>query len=159
MEGSDMQDYSGLLNEAKEIMEVYKKTKRLAECAECGELKEIKAKGLCVNCYTRLWKREKVKRSQSQCEMCGASIRGDELLATCNACAGGIGKPAKTGKVGKCRICCQSFELVKGQHSTLHWCPKCEKSPEYREFGSAQWLNNSTKTTYAEVKQSELAMF
>jgi len=28
-------------------------------CVECGEKVEIHAKGKCVNCYSRLWMREK----------------------------------------------------------------------------------------------------
>lgn len=31
--------------------------------------------------------------------------------------------------------CGKEFELEEWQHSTLHWCPKCRNSPEYKEFG------------------------
>ena len=133
------------------------------KCVECGEVKKIRAKGLCDQCYNRHWrlarKGQVRNRPLEHCVVCGKRLSCSNYEGLCYLCKGSPRKPTKTGKIGKCRMCGKAFELVKGQHSTLHWCPECQNLKEYKEFGSNQWFSRTTVNRYGEVKRSEIAMY
>lgn len=42
----------------------------------------------------------------------------------------------KEKKMGRCKrkSCLKVFELEDWQHSTLHWCPECQRRPDYKGY-------------------------
>ncbi len=43
-------------------------------------------------------------------------------------------KKQKNNTIGKCRKCTKGFKLENWQHSSMHWCPECRKSPNYKDY-------------------------
>lgn len=86
------------------------------KCSDCGSIiAEWNKSGLCTKCRTanRL-KLSKIKRREKR--------EAQKLIEE------------KSLKKGKCRKCEKEFELEDWQHSSMHWCPECRKSGDYKEY-------------------------
>ena len=84
------------------------------------------------------------KDEKSKCSDCGKPISGQGKTGLCPACAVRINrskiKPKKQKSIreGKCSKCKKEFKLKNWQNSSLHWCPKCRKSPGYKDFTNGE---------------------
>ena len=94
-------------------------------CNICGAPGRIKGQVYCKDCYAdRRWQRYQRYYTSTQREYMHAE---------------------PTGEIGKCRLCHKEFALVRGQHSSLHWCPSCQDTPAYQNYASEQaWLTRMT---------------
>lgn len=143
-----MHDLKPLISELKEML----------KCSDCGKpITEGSKTGRCRSCAQRRAIVRKLENSKRRCP-CGRKIiawNGSGLCSKCiqrrrryfyqhdfsswRAEARRKKKAEKqAGKKGRCRTCKKEFNLEGWQHSSLHWCPKCQKSDVYKNFASNQ---------------------
>ena len=69
------------------------------------------------------------------CSSCGQSIKHRLYYEKYLKSVKSVGEE-KTGEIGTCHMpeCGKEFELVSWQHSTIHYCPTCQKKKRYGEY-------------------------
>ena len=84
------------------------------------------------------------------CKICGEVLGHQNKSGYCSGCGQSIKHKLyyekyfksvrlveeKTGEIGVCHMpgCGKGFELVSWQHSTIHYCPTCQKKKRYGEY-------------------------
>ena len=117
------------------------------KCSECGRGISGKGKtGLCQSCIGRknIEERDEMIAGDRKCERCKKTkISSWNKSGFCRKCGTQVSnekqklkikKEKKEAPKGKCRRCKKEFKLEKWQHSTLHWCPECRKTPGYKTY-------------------------
>lgn len=132
-----------------------------AKCKKCDDyLGELNYSGFCKNCYAE-GRTEKFTRKCHNPD-CDNKIADWNKSGLCVRCFHKTRsekegnkekkeqikkkleeeKPKEENQIefkkGKCRKCKVEFKLESWQHSTMHWCLKCQNSPEYKEFKQRQ---------------------
>lgn len=144
--GSSRVDYQKAMGEIEDGL----------RCKECGKLISPGSKsGYCKKCV------HLPKFSGKKCKECGVAIAKNNRSGYCKKCHPSHSKEynrkrakraygyyyvsykkrvkKKTnGKMGKCKMpgCGKEFPLESWQHSSLHYCPRCGNSQEYKEYHS-----------------------
>ena len=77
-------------------------------------------------------RQEEKKKGWKLCEKCNSNrVAPSNKEGVCLSCQK---VEEKITREGKCRRCKKEFELEDWQHSSMHWCPDCRLSPDYKDF-------------------------
>lgn len=120
------------------------KSERL--CTVCGKNKITawNKSGLCTSCRNRAGyklrnkkrkqqRQEKKKKSKAlEIKKEGGNLQAPPIETKSIDKDLPVNTPNKN--IGTCRKCSTKFKLESWQHSSMHWCPECRKSGDYKEF-------------------------